>query len=255
MTAPSASEHPDDARAAASPAMRDSAAPPELSRAGDRPAPVEFTAGGSSDIDANREAQPHDDQDDALVLVADDLTVAGRTFSVIGRRGGLELFAVDDGPGAGEVVLALGGRYRPAAGTVRFQGRVATPAQLRDRVAVAQVVGAVEPVMQTRVAEHLDLCAALGGHRDSARSARIWGTVGLTAEIARRRLDELSPGDMVRVAVAGALLARPAVVVADRIDRGVAQQDWPGLVADLRAAADTTGVAILASSSRPAAEV
>lgn len=185
-------------------------------------------------------------------LEAIDVRAGARTLSIAAAPGALTLWPGDDGPGTAELTLALSGRFRLAGGTVRVLDEPATPDLLRREVVLARVLDAVEPEPRLRVPEFLASCRVLHGSRHNRISAeRALSDVGL-AEVPRARMEELTPSDAVRVCVAGALLARPVAVTVDRIDRGVAESDWPGLRADLQRAADLTGVAIVASCTRTA---
>ena len=180
-----------------------------------------------------------------------ELVAAAASVTLSAAAGVLTLWPGDDGTGVAELSLALAGRYRPAEGSVRLLGRPADPAELRRQVVLARVVDAVEPEPRLTVAEYLDSCAVLQGRKHNRMTlGRALDDVGLAEEVMSRRIEHLDPGDLIRACVAGALLCRPVAVVVDRVDRGIGEADWTAVAADLRRAADLTGVAIVASCIR-----
>lgn len=212
--------------------------------------PVDAAPGGEAD---EQPAPPHEADDDepgpALEAVA--LSAGGSPpLDLSARPGELTLWPGDDGRGTAELALALSGRFRPVTGTVRLLGRETTPALLRRQVVPARVEEAIEAEPRLTVGEYLASCAVLHGSRhnrlDGPQALAAVGYQGAT----HVPIDELGPADAVRVAVAGALLARPVAVIVDRVDRGVGAGDWPGLVADLHRAAELSGVALIASLIR-----
>jgi predicted ABC-type transport system involved in lysophospholipase L1 biosynthesis ATPase subunit len=172
-------------------------------------------------------------------------------LSLIAHPGTLAIWQGGDDRGTAELGLALAGRFRPSAGTVLLLDREADRAELQRAVVVARVLDAVEPEPRLRAGEYLATCAALHGTRHNRLGAeQALADVGFPVGRVAEQVEELSPDDQVRLCVAGALLSRPVAVVAARIDRGVDEDAWPGLLADLDAAAALTGVAIVASAAR-----
>ena len=213
--------------------------------AGAGPAP-----GGEAD-EQPAAAHEADDDEPGPALEAVALSAGGSTpLDLVARPGELTLWPGDDGRGTAELALALSGRFRPVTGTVRLLGRETTSALLRRQVVPARVEEAIAAEPRLTVGEYLASCAVLHGSRHN----RLDGPQAL-ADVdyqggAHVPIDELGPADAVRVAVAGALLARPVAVIVDRVDRGVGADDWPGLVADLHRAAELSGVALIASIIR-----
>lgn len=193
--------------------------------------------------------------DPAVALAAAGLRVKGSpvTLTLTASLGLLTVWLGEDSDGTAELSLALAGRFR-AEGSILLLGRPASLRDLRQDVVVARVFESIEPEPRLMVSEYLATCEALHSPRHN-RVGRLdaLADVGAGSDLLGRAIEDLSPADLVRVCVAGALLSRPVAVVADRIDRGVLSGDWASLCRDLTAAADTTGVAIVASSARPCA--
>ncbi|MEU9484031.1 ATP-binding cassette domain-containing protein [Streptomyces decoyicus] len=172
----------------------------------------------------------------STVLHTTDLLLTPGCTAVVGRSG------------SGKTTLArcLAGLHRTYDGEVLLDG-VALPRSLRDRT--REQLAAVQYVFQ-------DARSAFDEHRpvldQVSRSAirlrkvppsaaltdaeRILGTLGLAAELVRRKPAELSGGELQRAALARALLARPRVLLCDEITSGldtVARRNLRTLLADL----------------------
>lgn len=233
-----------------------SAVPEGAATAGDAAADIESGPAPGSAVDSpdQPEAQPEpqaDPDEEPLALQAVALTAGDSDpLEVSARSGELTLWRGDDGLGTAELTLALSGRFRPVTGQVRLLTRDADPAVLRREVVVARVLDAVEAEPRLRVKEYLHSCLVLHGRRHNRLSPRqALAEVGYDGDD-HTAMEDLPPADAVRVAVAGALLARPVAVTVDRVDRGIADDDWAALSADLRRAAELSGVAIVASAVR-----
>lgn len=220
----------------------------DLSETGEQPIDPESGSGADEQPAAAHEA---DDDEPGPALEAVALSAGGSTpLDLVARPGELTLWPGDDSRGTAELALALSGRFRPVTGTVRLLDRETTPALLRRQVVPARVEEAIEAEPRLTVGEYLASCAVLHGSRHNRLDPpQALADVGYQGA-AQVPIDELGPADAVRVAVAGALLARPVAVIVDRVDRGVGADDWPGLVADLHRAAELSGVALIASLIR-----
>lgn len=187
----------------------------------------------------------------AMVVTALQVPGSLRELHLTALPGEVTLWQADDSAGSAEFVLALAGRYRTSSGRILILDREADPPTLRREVVISRVVDVIEPEPRLTVGEYLASCRALHGVRHLRIGAgEAMEDVGLPAGSSAERIEDLSPADNVRVCVAGALLSRPVAVVVDRIDRGLTTPDWHALLADVEAAANRTGVAIVAGSTR-----
>ncbi|RYV49398.1 ABC transporter ATP-binding protein [Pengzhenrongella frigida] len=169
-----------------------------------------------------------------VVLPGIDLTVpAGKLVGLLGPSGS----------GKTTLMRAIVGVQVIAAGTVEVLGRPAGEPSLRHEVGYVTQAPSVYPDLT--VAENLGYFATLLGTGDDDVD-RVLEAVDLTAN-ARRRVSNLSGGEMSRVSLAAALLGTPRVLVLDEPTVGLD----PVLRRDLwelftRVAAD--GTTILVSS-------
>lgn len=122
---------------------------------------------------------------------------------------------ITGGNGSGKTTLAwiLAGLLRPSTGTVTVDGAPSTP----GAVALSFQHPRLQ-LQQPTVAK--DILAAAGQHAILGRDADVvvaeaLGRVGLSAELATRTIDELSGGQMRRVAIAGLLASRPRIMILD----------------------------------------
>lgn len=154
--------------------------------------------------------------------------------------------------GSAELVLALAGRFRAASGHILSLGHATDERALRERVVVGRVVDAVEPEPRLTVGEYLNSQAALQRRTGARRAApACLDLVGLDLSALRTTVERLSPADVIRVCAAAGLQVQPTAVVIDRADRGLLDEEWRALAADLARAATATGVAIVVTSTRP----
>jgi ABC-2 type transport system ATP-binding protein len=159
------------------------------------------------------------------------LEVEGLTKSFAGKPAAIAVDGVSFAVGAGEIVGVLGangagksttiqmliGTLRPTAGTIRYFGRDF----VRHRSAVLEQVGyasgyACLPQSLT-VQENLDVYGRLCGLRSAERRRRIAELLeffGVAAQ-ARKTMGKLSAGQVTRVMLTKAFLARPRVVLLD----------------------------------------
>lgn len=172
----------------------------------------------------------------STVLHTTDLLLPPGCTAVVGRSG------------SGKTTLArcLAGLHRTYDGEVLLDG-AALPRSLRDRT--REQLAAVQYVFQdarSAFDEHRPVLDQVSRSAIRLRKApapealtdaeRLLGTLGLAAELVRRKPAELSGGELQRAALARALLARPRVLLCDEITSGldtVARRNLRTLLADL----------------------
>jgi len=162
-------------------------------------------------------------------------------------------FVVEEGDG----VLIHGGNGSGKSTLAWIMAGLTIPttgACLIDGEPIHEHVGAVALSFQTArlqlMRSHVGLeVASVAGfsHRDEDRVAAALGTVGLEPAMARRRIDQLSGGQMRRVVLAGLLACSPRVLLLDEplagLDIGT-QRGLLRLLADLRRQRGLTVVVI-----------
>ncbi|KMO83828.1 Lipoprotein-releasing system ATP-binding protein LolD [Mycolicibacterium chubuense] len=164
-------------------------------------------------------------------------------------------FVVVTGPsGAGKSTLlhVAGGLDEPDRGTVAVAGRdvwsmsVAARAAFRRRN-LGFVFQFFNLVPMLTAVENVSLPLVLDGvpaRRADARAAELLARVGL-ADRARHRPAELSGGQLQRVAVARALVARPSMVLADEPTGNLDSHSSAEVLDLLRALTDEDGTAVV----------
>ncbi len=169
--------------------------------------------------------------------------------------------AVAGPPGSGRsmLLLALAGRAKPSAGTLTVAGTTRR-AEIRRRVAVARVTGAVELDPDLRVADHRHEADLLSPGADHAWAADL---VGLrvdggadhawAADLVGLRVDgttvtgDLAPDDAALLALALAAATRPAALVLDDVDLHTTPAQRRRIWSALTAVADA-GITTIAST-------
>lgn len=143
----------------------------------------------------------------------------GVSFRV--EKGEIVGFLGPNGAGKTTALRILCGYLAPDAGTVRVDGVdvVAAPREAQARIGYLPENAPLYGEM--RVADYLVFRARLKGVRDARGAAEAaMGRLGV-AEVARRRIGELSKGWKQRVGVCDALVARPPVLVLDEPTSGL----------------------------------
>ncbi|MGE0707004.1 MAG: ABC transporter ATP-binding protein [Planctomycetota bacterium] len=164
--------------------------------------------------------------------------VQGVSFSI--PRGQICGYLGPNGAGKSTTIKILAGILEPSSGTVRIAGHDLT----QDPLAVKRVLGyvpesgALYGLLSGR--EHLSLVAdlhELEPARAASKIQQLLELFGLEA-VCDRRIDSLSKGQKQRVAIAGALLHDPEVVLLDEPLNGLdanAVRSFKDLIAGLAA--------------------
>jgi len=162
------------------------------------------------------------------------------------------------GSGKSTLLHCAAGLDRPTAGSVRLAGqditrlREAALTRLRrDRVGF--VFQAYNLLSELTVAQNVLLASRLGGPRVGRGDLeRMLAAVGLDG-FGARRVGELSAGQRQRVAVARALVTRPAVIFADEPTGALDPTTGSQILRLLREAVDRNGVTVVMVTHDPAA--
>ncbi|MET8167514.1 ABC transporter ATP-binding protein [Streptomyces sp. NPDC005329] len=149
-------------------------------------------------------------------------TPAVRNVDISLRRGEVVAITGQSGSGKSSLLYCLAGVLPVARGEVRFEGRVLgelddeeLSALRRERFGFVFQYGELLP--ELTVEENTALPLRLAGQRKAealTAASEVLGRLGL-ADLRQRRPSQVSGGQSQRVAVARALVHRPAVVFAD----------------------------------------
>ncbi|MFC7731944.1 ATP-binding cassette domain-containing protein [Actinomadura keratinilytica] len=165
--------------------------------------------------------------------------------------GGLAAVAGAAGSGRTCLLLALGGRMKPAAGTVLLGGRRRGPDEMRRRTALGVMAGVneLDPALTVRehVSEALDLRAGPLS-RWRGREARIRRALErVDLDVAPRTLAaDLAPEQAVLLGAALALVGEPDLLLLDDVDESLPVERQRELWRRLHALAGS-GVTIVAA--------
>ncbi|MCB0931659.1 MAG: ATP-binding cassette domain-containing protein [Mycobacterium sp.] len=152
---------------------------------------------------------------------------------------------IHGGNGSGKSTLAwiMAGLTRPTSGRCLVRGRPAHESV--GEVAIAFQAARLQ-LLRSRV--DLEVASAAGfSQYDTERVVSALATVGLDGSLARRRIDQLSGGQMRRVVIAGLLARWPQALILDEPLAGLdadSQRGLLGLLTDLRRNAGLTVVVI-----------
>ena len=176
-----------------------------------------------------------------IVAALPDLDLMrGHSLAVLGASGS----------GKSTALLALAGIRAPAEGNMTVDGTALwqLPAAQRDRFRgrrIGLVFQSFHVIEAVSVAANLDLAARCAGlPRDPARVADLLHRLGLEA-FRSRRADRLSHGQAQRLAVARALMNRPALVLADEPTSALDDANARSLLALLKEAASAERTALV----------
>ena len=152
---------------------------------------------------------------------------------------------IHGGNGSGKSTLAwiMAGLTIPTAGACLMDGR---PTHEQVGAVALSFQAARLQLMRSRV--DLEVASAAGfSHRDKDRVAAALGVVGLDPTLAKRRIDQLSGGQMRRVVLAGLLACSPRALILDEPLAGLdaaTQRGLLRLLEDLRRERGLTVVVI-----------
>jgi branched-chain amino acid transport system ATP-binding protein len=191
---------------------------------------------------------------EALVLDVSELSVtygairALRGVSLSIAQGQVVALIGSNGAGKTSTLRAVSGMLRPSAGRVVFRGEDTT--QLRSHVLVQRGMAHAPEgrgiFQNLSVAENLDLGAYL--RKDSAQIASdreyCFGLFPLLEERYKQLAGTLSGGEQQMLAIARALMSRPALLLLDEPSLGLAPQIVERIFSTLREV-NARGVAIL----------
>lgn len=181
---------------------------------------------------------------DAVAAASVELA-AGQLVSLMGRSGS----------GKTTLLNMLAGLLSPTSGEVRFEGRslYELPDEELSRLRnerVGVVPQGQTPLYALTVRENVMLPITLYGHGDerdaAARADELLGSLGIR-ELADSFPSELSGGELRRMAIARALVRRPAVVLADEPTSDLDDENTRVVLGKLREAADA-GCAVLVAT-------
>jgi putative ABC transport system ATP-binding protein len=162
------------------------------------------------------------------------------------------------GSGKSTLLHLVGGLDRPDSGEVLIEGQ--SLAELSDdalahlrRRRIGFVLQFFNLFPLLSALENVAFPLLLDGHRDALdRATEALAQVGL-AERAQHRPGELSGGEQQRVAVARALVTRPAIVLADEPTGSLDTLAGEDVLRQLRGAADAGQAVLLITHDAPAA--
>ena len=166
--------------------------------------------------------------------------VSGQSLAILGASGS----------GKTTALLALAGIRAPARGEIAVAGIALwrLPAHRRDRFRgqrIGLVFQSFHIVDAVSVAANVALAARCAGlPNDASRIHSLLQRLDI-ADIARRRADRISHGQAQRVAVARALVNRPAVVMADEPTSALDDGNAAALLALLKDTAAAEGAALV----------
>ena len=159
---------------------------------------------------------------------------------------------IHGGNGSGKSTLAwiMAGLTVPTTGSCLVRGRPA-----HDHVGEVAIAFQAARLQLMRARVDLEVASAAGfSPDDRARVASALAMVGLDPSLARRRIDQLSGGQMRRVVLAGLLARSPQALILDEPLAGLdaaSQRGLLRLLADLRRTTGSDGRGDLARLRRP----
>ena len=157
------------------------------------------------------------------------------------------------GAGKTSLLLAMAGVLKPESGRVFIDGQSVwdlgeeARAQARGRK-IGYVFAAFHLIDALSVMDNLQLaraCTGLGP--DRGRAAQLLASLGI-GELASRRVDRLSQGQMQRVALARALMNRPKVLLCDEPTAALDDTAAEAMIGLLTRSAAAEGAALLVAT-------
>ncbi|MFG2473740.1 ABC transporter ATP-binding protein [Streptomyces fagopyri] len=183
--------------------------------------------------------------------------VRGASLSL--RRGEVAAITGQSGSGKSSLLYCLAGVLPVTGGEVRFDGRLLgglddeqLSALRRDRFGFVFQYGELLP--ELTVEENTALPLRLAGQRKApalAAAGEVLGRLGL-ADLRERRPSQVSGGQSQRVAVARALVHRPAVVFADEPTGSLDSANAATVLEEFLGLARSQGTAVLLVTHDPA---
>ena len=156
-----------------------------------------------------------------------------RDINFVVERGDGVLIHGGNGSGKSTLAWIIAGLTIPTTGACLIDGE---PTHEHVGAVALSFQAARLQLMRSRV--DLEVASAAGfSHRDEDRVAAALGVVGLDPELAKRRIDQLSGGQMRRVVLAGLLACSPRALILDEPLAGLdasSQRSLLRLLADLR---------------------
>src|SRR5215472_13988678 len=143
------------------------------------------------------------------------LAVDDVTFNV--RRGEIVGFLGPNGAGKTTTMRVLTGFLPPSSGAARVEGHDVVTQSAAARAAIGYLPESAATYPEMRVSEYLAFRARLEGVAGGDVRARVGEAIDrcLLAEVAGRRIENLSKGFRQRAALAGALVHQPPVLILD----------------------------------------
>ncbi|MGU3499627.1 DUF2232 domain-containing protein [Mycobacterium sp. C31M] len=153
-------------------------------------------------------------------------TTALRDIDLVVHEGDGVLIHGLNGSGKSTLAWILAGLTEPTTGTALLDGR-----PIAEQVGVVALSFQAARLQLMRSHVHREIASAAGfSSRDRAKVVAALATVGLEPEIADRRIDQLSGGQMRRVVLAGLLARSPRAMVLDEPLAGLDAASARGLL-------------------------
>ncbi|MFE6825715.1 ABC transporter ATP-binding protein [Streptomyces sp. NPDC057690] len=179
-------------------------------------------------------------------------TTAVRNADISLRRGEVAAITGQSGSGKSSLLYCLAGVLPVARGVVRFEGRIlgelddeGLSALRRERFGFVFQYGELLP--ELTVEENAALPLRLAGQRKAealTAAGEVLGRLGL-ADLRQRRPSQVSGGQSQRVAVARALVHRPAVVFADEPTGSLDSANATAVLEEFLSLARSQGTAVV----------
>jgi branched-chain amino acid transport system ATP-binding protein len=172
------------------------------------------------------------------VLQGVDLTIGqGEIVAVVGRNG----------VGKSTLMRTLTGLLNPSAGTIRFQGRDATlvGADIRARLGIGYIPQGREVFPELTIRENLMVGEVAGRGRSTPDYDTIYRFFPILKERAHQRAGTLSGGQQQQLAIARAMISRPALMLLDEPSEGIQPSIIKDIARNVRTLNAETGVSVL----------
>jgi energy-coupling factor transport system permease/ATP-binding protein len=167
-----------------------------------------------------------------------------RDVNLVVEEGDGVLIHGDNGSGKSTLAWIMAGLIEPTAGRCLIDGR---PASEQVGAVALSFQAARLQLMRERVGLEIASAALFSAH-DRARIESALMMVGLDPELADRRIDQLSGGQMRRVVLAGLLIRSPRALILDEPLAGLDAASAEGLVRLLAELRRETGLTVIVIS-------